>query len=125
MSTIKVGIVDDHSIVRSGLIKILKDRPDMQIVCEANGYDQLIGQLQQIRPDVVVLDISMPGRNGLEVLKELKQDYPGIRTLVLSMYPEERFSVRAIKAGASGYITKESATEQLVTAIRQIYSGRK
>lgn len=122
---IKVGIVDDHSIVRSGLIKILKDRPDMQVVCEAEGYEQLFRQLEQLRPDVVVLDISMPGRNGLEILKELKQLHSGIRVLVLSMYPEDRFSVRAIKAGASGYITKESATEQLVTAIRQIHSGRK
>jgi two-component system invasion response regulator UvrY len=125
MGMIKVGIVDDHSIVRSGLIKILKDRSDMEIVCEADGYEQLFKQLEQARPDVVVLDISMPGRNGLEILKELKQLHAGIRVLVLSMYPEDRFSVRAIKAGASGYITKESATEQLVTAIRQIHSGRK
>lgn len=122
---IKVGIVDDHSIVRSGLIKILKERSDMQVVFEADGYEQLFSQLQVQQPDVVVLDISMPGRNGLEILKELKHTYTGIKILVLSMYPEDRFSVRAIKAGASGYITKETATEQLVNAIRQIHSGRK
>jgi two-component system, NarL family, invasion response regulator UvrY len=122
---IKVGIVDDHSIVRSGLRKIIDERTDMEVLCEANGYSQLFEQLKSMRPDVILLDISMPERSGLEVLKELKQLYSSVRILVLSMYPENQFSVRTIKAGASGYITKESATELLVTAIRQIHSGRR
>lgn len=123
---IKVTIVDDHSIVRSGLVKILKDEPDMKVVSEVEGYNQLITSLkQQEKPDIVILDISMPGKNGLEIIKELKQMYPGIKALMLSMHPEDRFSVRAIKAGASGYLTKESAADELVGAIRKVYNGGK
>src|SRR6267154_2938239 len=106
---IRTVVVDDHSIVRSGLMKILKEEPDMEVVAEADGYNQLFTCLKSVLPDIVLLDISMPGKNGLEIVKELKQSYPGIKTLMLSMHPEERFSVRAIKAGACGYVTKESA----------------
>lgn len=122
---IKVAIVDDHSIVRSGLKKILREEPDMDVTLEANGHSQLFRSLRVEQPDVLLLDISIPGKNGLEILKEVRQDYPAIKTLMLSMHPEDRFSVRAIKAGASGYVTKESAVEELVQAIRQIYSGGK
>ena len=122
---IKVAIVDDHSIVRSGLVKILREEPDMEVVIEADGYNQLIEKLKTQRPDIALLDISMPGKNGLEVLKELKQYYPRIKSLMLSMHPEDRFSVRAIKAGASGYLTKESLADDLVNAIRKVYNGGK
>src|SRR5688572_14121460 len=122
---IKVAIVDDHSIVRSGLKKILREEPDMDVTVEANGHSQLFKSLRMEQPDVLLLDISIPGKNGLEILKEVRQSYPGIKTLMLSMHPEDRFSVRAIKAGACGYVTKESAVEELVQAIRQIYSGGK
>jgi len=122
---IKVAIVDYHSIVRSGLKKILREEPDMDVTLEANGHSQLFRSLRVEQPDVLLLDISIPGKNGLEILKEVRQDYPAIKTLMLSMHPEDRFSVRAIKAGASGYVTKESAVEELVQAIRQIYSGGK
>lgn len=122
---IRVAIVDDHSMVRSGLVRILKEEPDMEVVTEADGHAQLFNELKLGLPDIVLLDISMPGKNGLEILKELKQEYPGIRTLMLSMHPEEHFAVRAIKAGASGYVTKESAASELVRAIRQVYNGGK
>lgn len=122
---IKVAIVDDHSIVRSGLVKILREEPDMEVIIEADGYNQLIEKLKTQKPDIALLDISMPGKNGLEVLKELKQYYPGIKSLMLSMHPEDRFSVRAIKAGASGYLTKESLADDLVNAIRKVFNGGK
>ncbi|MEQ9304774.1 MAG: response regulator transcription factor [Marinoscillum sp.] len=122
---IKVIIVDDHSIMRAGLAKILKDEPDMRVICEAEGYHQLMDFLKNEQPDIVLLDITMPGKNGLEILKELRQSYPEIKVLMLSMHPEDRFSVRTIKAGASGYINKESAAEELVSAIRKVYSGGK
>ncbi|HEU5289564.1 MAG TPA: response regulator transcription factor [Cyclobacteriaceae bacterium] len=124
-SRIKVTIVDDHSVVRSGLVKILSDEPDMEIVAEANGYTELRKSLTETVPNIILLDISMPGKNGLEILKELKDNNPDIKVLVLSMHPEDRFSVRSIKAGASGYLTKESAPEELVDAIRQVHANGK
>lgn len=122
---IKVTIVDDHSIVRLGLTKILREEVDIEVVGEAEDYNNLLESLKEVLPDVVILDISLPGKNGLEIIKELKQNYPGTKSLMLSMHPEDRFSVRAIKAGASGYVTKESAADELVTAIRKVYSGGK
>jgi len=122
---IRTLIVDDHSMVRSGLIKILKEETDIEVLAEADGYPQLLNCLKTVFPDIILMDISMPGKNGLEIVKELKQNNPEIKTLVLSMHPEERFSVRAIKAGALGYVSKESAADELVRAIRQVYNGGK
>jgi two-component system invasion response regulator UvrY len=111
---IKITIVDDHSIVRSGLVKILKEESDMMILAETSGYAELFASLKVAKPDIILLDISIPGKNGLEILKEVKQYYQSVKVLMLSMHPEDRFAVRAIKAGASGYVTKESASEELV-----------
>jgi two-component system invasion response regulator UvrY len=122
---IKVIVVDDHSMVRSGLMKILREENDIEVIGEADGYGQLFHHLKFQLPDIVLLDISMPGKSGLEIVKELKQVHPSIRTLMLSMHPEDRFSVRAIKAGACGYITKESAADELVMAVRQTYQRGK
>jgi two-component system invasion response regulator UvrY len=122
---IRVAIVDDHSVVRSGLMKILKDEPDIEVVAEADGHVQLFKALDNTTPDIIVLDVSMPGKNGLEILKELKQTNPEIKVLILSMHPEDRFSVRMMKAGAAGYLTKESAVEDLVSAIRQVSANGK
>jgi len=124
-SKIKVAIVDDHSVVRTGLMKILKEEPDIEVVAEADGHTQLYNQLDEVLPDILLLDISMPGKNGLEILKDLKQSIPRIKVLMLSMHPEDRFSVRAMKAGAAGYLTKESAPEDLVNAIRQVNANGK
>jgi DNA-binding NarL/FixJ family response regulator len=122
---INIIIVDDHAMVRSGLVKILKDEPEIVIVGEADSHAQLMAKLKTVRPDLILLDISMPGRSGLETLKDLRQFYEDIKVLILSMHPEERYAVRAIRLGAAGYLTKESATDELVKAIRAVCSGGK
>jgi DNA-binding NarL/FixJ family response regulator len=106
-------------------VKILKEESDMMILAETSGYAELFASLKVAKPDIILLDISIPGKNGLEILKEVKQYYQSVKVLMLSMHPEDRFAVRAIKAGASGYVTKESASEELVRAIRQVYNGGK
>jgi len=121
LSKIKIIIVDDHAIVRVGLRKILKDEPDIEVIGEADGADNLFSFLKITQPDIVLLDISMDGKNGLDIVKEIKQDYPQIKTLMLSMHPGELYAVRSIKAGAVGYITKEAASDQLVEAIREVH----
>lgn len=122
---IKVTIVDDHALLRKGLARILKEESDMVVISDASGYPELKTCLEKEVPDVILLDISMQGKNGLEILKELRKHYPKVRVIMLSMHPEDRFSVRAIKDGACGYITKESAIELLVSAIRRVNSGGK
>jgi DNA-binding NarL/FixJ family response regulator len=106
-------------------MKIINEEPDMEIVAEADGHVQLFKCLEETKPDIILLDISMPGEDGLEIVKELKRSHPRIKVLMLSMHPEDRFSVRAIKAGASGYLTKKSAADELVNAIRQVYNKGK
>jgi two-component system invasion response regulator UvrY len=122
---INVLIADDHVLIREGLKKILKGQPDMVLAGEAGNAQELFEQLKKLNVDIVLLDISMPGESGLEALKELRQIYPKIPVLILSVHPEQRFAVRALKGGASGYITKESAVEELVHAIRRIVGGGK
>ncbi len=122
-SSINVLIVDDHALIREGLKKTLSGEPDMAVVGEADNVVELFKQLERLPVNVVLLDITMPGESGLDALKELHQKYPHLRVLILSFHPEHRFAVRALKAGASGYITKESATEELVQAVRKIASG--
>jgi len=121
----KVLIADDHQILREGLRRILEEASDIRTVGEAENAAQLLSLVRSARWDVVVLDINMPGQSGLEVLKQLKEEYPKLRVLVLSMYPEAQFAVRAMKAGASGYLTKAAAGSQLLHAIRKIHSGSK
>jgi two-component system, NarL family, invasion response regulator UvrY len=122
---INVLIADDHVLIREGLKKILKGQPDMVLAGEAGNAQELFEQLKKLNVDIVLLDISMPGESGLEALKELRQIYPKVPVLILSVHPEQRFAVRALKGGASGYITKESAVEELVQAIRRIVGGGK
>jgi DNA-binding NarL/FixJ family response regulator len=121
----KILIADDHELIREGLKKILKDAPDIQVSGEARDGQQIFEILKKEPIDVVVLDISLPGKSGLELLKDIKQDYPRVPVLILSMHPEDRFAVRALKAGAAGYVTKESAAQVLVQAIRKVVQGRK
>jgi DNA-binding NarL/FixJ family response regulator len=123
MKKIKILIADDHPIVRAGIKQILADTPDMIAADEAgNGQEvlQLIGKKEY---DVILLDISMPGRSGLEILKDLKTEKPKIPVLILSIYPEEQYAIRALRAGAAGYLTKSSAPNELVAAIRKISGG--
>src|SRR5258707_14602434 len=120
---IRILITDDHPMVREGLIKILKDEPDVKVVGEAQNASEAMDRLKQQEVDVMILDISLPGRSGLDVLKDLKQRYPKLRILILSMHPEDRFARRVLKIGAAGYVTKESAPNELVKAIRKVYGG--
>ena len=113
---IKVLMVDDHALIREGLKKTLSGEPDLTIVGEANNIVELFKVLEQVSADIILLDITMPGESGLDALKELHQKYFHVPVLILTFHPERRFAVRALKAGASGYITKESATEELVQA---------
>jgi two-component system, NarL family, invasion response regulator UvrY len=120
---IRIIIVDDHTVVRRGLKQILSEESDMSVVGEAFNAQEMLALVRKQQCDVIVADISMPGRSGLDVLKELKQDRPKLPVLVLSMHPEDQYAVRALKLGASGYMTKESAPEELVKAIRKVVSG--
>ena len=122
---IKIIIADDHAIVRKGLKQILAAEGDMELVAEAADAAQLLELFHKCSCDVLVLDISMPGKGGLDVLKELKSEHPHVAVLVLTMYPQDQYAVRALKAGAAGYLTKDSAAEELITAIRRVAAGGK
>lgn len=123
---IRVMIADDHPLVREGLNKVLtKGTIDIAVVGEASNASELLNMLSKQSPDIVILDIAMPGRSGMDVLKDIKKFYPNLPVLMLSMHPEERFAVRALKAGASGYMTKTSISDDLVSAIRIIVQQKK
>jgi DNA-binding NarL/FixJ family response regulator len=120
---IKVLLADDHSIVRAGLRRIVEESGDMEVIAEAADGRQAIQQAHKQLPDVAVIDISMPVLDGLEVISQLRNYYPKLPVLILTMHEEGQYVVRAIEAGAMGYITKQSAPEQLVKAIRKVHSG--
>jgi len=122
---IKILIADDHAIVREGLKQILSETPDLVVVAEASSGQEVLEKISKNDLDLVVLDIAMPGRGGLDILKEIKTQKPRLPVLMLSMYPEEQYAIRVLKSGASGYLTKESAPSELVMAIRQISQGKK
>jgi len=122
---IKVLIADDHAVVREGLKQILSGTSDIVVAAEARNGDEVMDKLAQEDIDFVVLDITMPCRNGLDVLRDIKSQRPGLPVLILSMYPEEQYALRVLKAGASGYLSKESAPDELIKAIRQISQGKK
>lgn len=123
---IKILIADDHEIVRRGLKQIISEVSDMIVADEAHDGNEVIKKIYENNNfDVVLLDISMPGKNGLDVLKSIKAKRPKMPVLMLSVHPEEQYAVRALKAGASGYLTKESAPEELISAIRKISKGGK
>ncbi|MBT9499379.1 MULTISPECIES: response regulator transcription factor [Zoogloea] len=122
---IRVLIADDHAIVRQGLRQILSDTPDLTVAGEAENGVQAVNMVRTGEWDVVLMDVSMPDRNGIDALKLIKKEFPRLPVLILSMYPEEQYAIRALKAGAAGYLTKQSAPELLVTAIRQVASGKK
>lgn len=122
---IRVMIVDDHLIVREGLKQIISESSDIKVVDEASNGSEALDKVKRIKCDVLLLDISMPGRSGLEILKELKNEAPALAVLILTMHPEEQYAVRVLKAGASGYLTKESAPDELIEAIRKVSRGGK
>ncbi len=123
--TIRVFIADDHAIVREGLKQILAESPDIIVAGEAeNGLDA-IKLFRKSKCHVMLLDISMPDRSGIDVLKQVKKENPEIAVLMLSMHREDQYAIRSLKAGAAGYLTKQSAPRELVTAIRQVATGQK
>ncbi len=122
---IRLLVVDDHAVVRSGIRHMVQEMPDIEVVAEAGSGAEALGKAGSVDVDVILLDISMPGRGGLEILKELRQRDPKTPVLILSMYPEEQYAVRALRSGAAGYLTKESAPEELVLAIRKVAAGGK
>lgn len=122
---LKILVVDDHPVVRQGLKFILSGEPQIGTVGEACNSQEALNLVRSVKWDAVILDIAMPGRGGLDLLKELKHDYPKLPVLILSMHPEEQYAVRAIKEGASGYMNKESAPYELLNAIKKITRGGK
>jgi len=122
---IKILVADDHAIVREGLKQILADIPDIVVADEASSGQEVLKKASEHDYDLVLLDITMPDISGLDILKELKSKRPEFHILVLSIHPEEQYAVRALRAGASGYLTKESAPDELITAIRKTSLGGK
>jgi DNA-binding NarL/FixJ family response regulator len=122
---IKVVIVDDHAILRRGLTQIIAESEDMEVVGEADSSAAAMRLLRERPCNVLLLDITLPDRNGVETLKLVRKEFPRMQVLMLSMHPENQYAVRALKAGAAGYLTKQSAPAQLVSAIRQVHQGRK
>lgn len=122
---IHVLIADDHPVLRKGVRQILEETTDIVAAGEASSGEEVLAILTRGQWDVVLLDITFPDRNGLEILREIRKDHPSLPVLFLSMHSEEQFAIRSLKAGASGYLTKESAPEELVQAIRKVVRGGK
>jgi len=120
---IRVVIADDHQILREGLKQLLQAAGDLEVVGEAGDGFEVLDRVRRDEFDVLLLDMSMPGKSGVELIKQVKGEKPKLRILVLSMHEEHQYAVRAIRAGASGYLTKESAASQLVAAIRKVGGG--
>ncbi|MBA4405985.1 DNA-binding response regulator [bacterium] len=122
---INVFIADDHALIREGIKNLLNPLSDIKLVGETANPYEVVELIKKNKCDVLILDLSMPGKDGLDVLKEIKSIYPETKILIMTMLPEDQFAKRTLKAGASGYLTKESAPDELITAIRRIASGRK
>jgi two-component system invasion response regulator UvrY len=120
---VRVVVVDDHAVVREGLKRILSEDPRVRVVGEAADGVEALSLVDRQRPDTVITDISMPGRGGLELLHELGRQHPGLPVLVLSIHSEDQLAVRALKAGAAGYLTKDSAPEELLQAVLRVAVG--
>ena len=123
---IRLIVVDDHAIVRRGIVQVLSEFPDADIVAQASDYGELRSELKKHgEPDVLVMDVGLPGKNGIEILKSLRADYPKLKVLIVSMYPEDQYAVRAFRAGAFGYLNKASAPDKLLEALAHVVAGRK
>ncbi len=122
---LRILIADDHEIVRKGLGKVITEALQPIKIDEASNGQEAVGKVLKSEYDLAVLDLKMPGKSGLDVLKEIKQHWPKLPVLILSMHPEEQFAIRAIRAGASGYLTKECAGDELVLAIRKALKGER
>ncbi len=124
MGKLRILIVDDHGIVRAGIRSLLEGQPDIEVVGEASGGEEAIEKALQFRPELVLMDIAMPGMNGIEATRRIKKELPDISVLVLSMHDDEEFFFPVLRAGASGYILKESEPQELLYAIHTVYQGQ-
>lgn len=122
---ISIFIADDHNLIREGLKRLIESEPDFSVAGEAAEASGIFNFFKHNTCDILILDINLPDKSGIDVLKELKASYPDLKSLVLSMYPEDLFAMRALRAGANGYITKESANNELIKAIHKVFRGRK
>ena len=122
---LKIVIVDDHPVIRRGLKQIITEEPNIEVIGEAENAQVALTLIRETDCDAVILDITMPGTSGLDVLKQVKCEYPKLPVLILSVHPEEQYAVRVIRAGASGYMTKDNTPDELIKAIRKIASGGK
>jgi DNA-binding NarL/FixJ family response regulator len=120
---IRIVVADDHTIVREGLKGLLAAAGDLQVVGEASDGGQVMERVRALDFDLLLLDMSMPGRSGIELIRQVRSEKPKLKILILSMHEESQYAVRAIRAGAAGYLTKESASRQLVEAIRKVAAG--
>ena len=120
---IRVILADDHAMVREGIRRVLEEQPGVSVVAEAASADELLGRLSGVPADVLILDIAMPGPGVVETLRQVKTIQPGLRTLVLTAYPEADYAVRVLRAGAAGYLTKDRSLDQLVDAVRRVHRG--
>jgi DNA-binding NarL/FixJ family response regulator len=120
---IRIVVADDHTIVREGLKQLLSAAPDLSVVGEAQNGREVLERIRALEFEVLLLDMSMPGKSGIELIKQVRAEKPRLRVLVLSMHEEQQYAVRAIRAGAAGYLTKDSASAQLVSAIRKVAGG--
>jgi two-component system response regulator DevR len=125
METIRVLIVDDHPIVRQGVRSVLANHADIEVVGEAEGAASLFANLATLKPDVVLLDIRMPGQNGIEITQRLKREHPEVKVILLSTYDDEEFLFGALRAGAEGYLLKSASNEVLASSIRQVGRGER
>ncbi|MCF8356449.1 MAG: response regulator transcription factor [Melioribacteraceae bacterium] len=122
---INIFLADDHHLIREGIKKLISKEIDLKVVGETGNPFEVVSSIDSLDVDVLVLDLSLPGRHGLEVLKDVRSVYPDVKVLVLSMYSEEEYARRAFQLGAYGYITKDSSAEEILSAIRKIENGRK
>ncbi|KPJ89377.1 MAG: hypothetical protein AMJ53_15805 [Gammaproteobacteria bacterium SG8_11] len=122
---IKVTIVDDHELVRSGIIRILKDEPDLEVVAEASSGEEAIQLVKQYKPDVVLMDVNMPGIGGFEATRKLIQMYPDLKVIVVTIHVDDPFPSRMLQAGAMGYLTKGCGVDEIINAIREVNTGRR
>ncbi len=125
MNTIRVLLVDDHPIVRQGVQSVLANHPDIQVVGEAENAATLFSSLPTLKPDVILLDIRMPGQNGIETTQRLKRENPAIKVIILSTYDDDEFLLGALRAGAEGYLLKSASAQLLASAIRQVGRGER
>ena len=123
--TIRVIVADDHPILRAGLVSVLNASSDLRVVGEAGNGAEVLRTIRDVAFDVLLLDVSMPGKSGLDLMRQIRKDNPRLPILIVSSHPEDQYALRAIKAGASGYVTKMSAPADLVTAVRTVSNGRK